>query len=124
MVRPKARCPLAGIALIGNQQRSKFAGFEKPLRLERRHAAGAGGGDRLAIAAVLHIAAGKEAGDRHTVFGDQHIVLRANITVVVQIDQAGEELSVGLVANAKKESVNGQRRLLAGLHILQPHAAD
>ena len=36
--------------------------FEVLLRFERGHAAGAGGGDGLAIAAVLHVAAGVDAG--------------------------------------------------------------
>ena len=35
--------------------------FQVLLHLESRHAAGAGCGDRLAIAPVLHVAAGKDA---------------------------------------------------------------
>ena len=39
-----------------------FAGLEVALRLDGGHAAGAGGGDRLAEMGVLHVSGGEDAG--------------------------------------------------------------
>ena len=44
--------------------RPEFLGGEELLGIERGHAAGAGGGDRLAVDFVHHVAAGEHAGDR------------------------------------------------------------
>ena len=43
--------------------------FEIFFDFERGHAAGTGGGDGLAVATVLHIAAGVDAGDLNAVDG-------------------------------------------------------
>ena len=40
-----------------------FMGGKKPLCFQRRHAAGARGGNRLAEYFILHVAGGKHAGD-------------------------------------------------------------
>ena len=48
--------------------------FEIFFHFERGHAAGAGGGDGLAVAAVLHIAAGKDAGKFNAVMGGEDVV--------------------------------------------------
>ena len=37
--------------------------LQKPLRVDRGHAAAAGGGDRLAVNVILDVAAGEDAGD-------------------------------------------------------------
>jgi len=37
--------------------------LQKPLGVDGRHAAGTGGGDRLAVDVILHVAAGKHARD-------------------------------------------------------------
>ena len=40
-----------------------FFALQKSLRIDRRHAAAAGGGDRLAVDVILHVAAGEDGGD-------------------------------------------------------------
>ena len=40
-----------------------FLILQKPLRIDRRHATTASSGDRLAVNVILHVAAGKDAGD-------------------------------------------------------------
>ncbi len=54
--------------------RSATTFFEILLYFERGHAAGAGGGDGLAVAAVLHVAAGKDAGDDGSVARSEDVV--------------------------------------------------
>src|ERR1035441_9879659 len=98
--------------------------IEELLRFERGHAAGAGGGDSWPIAAVLHIAAGKDARQRHAFLCDQDVSRRANIAVAVKIDLAGEDLRIGLMSDAKKKAADVERRDLAGGHIAQAQAAD
>ena len=82
--------------------------FEVLFDFEGGHAAGAGGGDGLAIAAVLHIAAGKDAGNRHAAIGGQDVVCGADVAVFVEIHLAGKHLGVGLVADAEEEAADGQ----------------
>ena len=55
---------IAGLS-IGNSSGGRLPAvfFEELFHFERGHAAGAGGGDSLAVAAVLDVAAGKDAGD-------------------------------------------------------------
>jgi hypothetical protein len=49
-----------------------FLTLQKPFRIDRRHATSAGRSDRLAVDVILHVAAGKHAGDvgLGTVVGD------------------------------------------------------
>src|ERR1700691_1204517 len=65
-VRKTGTAPLSRAPLRERGARFDLAAvlFEILLDLKGGHAAGAGGGDGLAIAAVLDVAAGKDAGDR------------------------------------------------------------
>src|SRR5215469_6065138 len=53
-----------------------FVFFQELFRVNRGHASGAGGGDRLTIAMVLHVARDKHAGD-----GSQAAVLGGEVAV-------------------------------------------
>ncbi len=48
--------------------------FQKPLRIDRRHAAAAGGGYRLTVDVVLHVLAGEDL---------QKVGLNANMRLVI-----------------------------------------
>ena len=93
--------------------------FEVFLDFECGHAAGSGGGDGLAVAAVLHVAAGKDAGD-----AGEDVVVGADVAVFVEVELAGEHPGVGLVADAEEESADRQDGYLAGDAVAQAHAFD
>ena len=50
---------------------SAAEGFEVLFHFEGGHAAGAGGGDGLAVAAVLDVSAGEDALELHALAGDK-----------------------------------------------------
>ena len=93
--------------------------FQKPFRFHGRGAAGAGGGDGLAIAAVLNVAAGEDAGD----VGEDEVA-GLQIAVLVHIELPDEHLRVGLVANAQEHGAGGEVPDLAGLEVAQLEAGD
>src|ERR1700722_2179279 len=72
--------------------------FQKFFGLEGRHASGTGRRDGLAVAAVLHIAAGVNA--MHL---GEDIVVRFEITVTVSVELPGKHLGVWVVADAEKQ---------------------
>src|SRR5262249_48782116 len=76
--------------------------LEELLHSERGHAAGACGRDRLAVAAVLYVAAGVHAVDDLAMARGEDIVLRADVAFVVEIDLAVEHLGVGDVTDAQE----------------------
>src|SRR5215472_4982861 len=88
--------------------------FQELFNLESGHAAGAGGGDSLAVAAVLNVAAGEDAGDagENTVFGFQ-------IAVLVGVELALEDLGVGDVSDAEEHGAGGHLPGFASFHVAQ-----
>ncbi len=93
--------------------------FEEFFGLEGGHAAGAGGGDGLSVAAVLDVAAGEDAGDT-----GQNVVLGLDVAVIVEVDLAVEHFGVGLVADAEEEAGDGKDGLFAGLDVADVEAGD
>ncbi len=63
--------------------------FQIFLHFQRGHAAGAGGGDGLAITAVLHVAAGEHAGHFR-----EDILVRNQVAIRVGFELASEDLRV------------------------------
>ena len=74
--------------------------LEEMLSIESGHAAGASRGDGLAVARVLDIAAGVDAGDTGGDAGS------GNVAVGMELELAGEEFGIGLVADGDKEAVD------------------
>jgi len=89
--------------------------FEEFLYFESGHASATRRGDGLAIAAILHIAAGINAMDASV-----HVVVRFEIPVGVSIELSGKYLRVGLVTDAEKQSAGGEVPDFPGLHVAQP----
>src|SRR5690349_11004578 len=65
--------------------------FEITLGLERGRAAGAGGGDRLTVHVVLHVAGRKHTGHRR----GGRVGLRDDVAAFVELELTGEQLRVG-----------------------------
>uniref|UniRef100_E6Q0D3 Uncharacterized protein n=1 Tax=mine drainage metagenome TaxID=410659 RepID=E6Q0D3_9ZZZZ len=93
--------------------------FEIFFDFERGHAACARGGDGLAIASVLHVAACKDAGDTR-----EHVVAGLDVAVLVEIDLAVKHFGVGFVADAEEETRNGQLAFFVGVGVAQGERAD
>ena len=93
--------------------------FQKFLGFDGGHAAGSGGSDGLAIAAVLHIAAGVDA-----VNFREDVVVSFEITVGVSVELPGEHLGIGLVADAEEQRAGREIPDFAGLYVAQLQAGD
>ena len=93
--------------------------FEVLFDFEGGHAAGAGGGDGLAVAAVLDVSAGVDAGELHALAGDEDVVLGLDVAVVVEVELAFEHLGVGLVADAEEDEADGKCPALVGLLVVR-----
>src|SRR2546422_1957401 len=93
--------------------------FEEALRFHRRHAAGAGRRDRLAIYAILHVARVKYARDI-----GPGAAFRQNVAVSVGFDLPLENGGVGDVSDGDEKSVHFLFPNRAGQQIAQPHGAD
>jgi hypothetical protein len=103
--------------------------FEVLLRLERRHAARSGRGNGLAVAAVLHVAAGKHAGNNAPLCVVKHVAGGLDVAVLVQIHLPGKHLRIRLVADAEEQAADGQLECSPSshpsaqpLHVLLFHA--
>src|SRR5207249_3179667 len=94
--------------------------LEEPLRVDRGHAARAGGGHRLAVARVLDVAAGEDAGD----VGLRRPWPGHDVAALVHLELAREELRVGLVADGDEEALGLERAALVGARVLDHHARD
>ena len=85
---------------------------EVALGVEGGHTARAGGRDGLAVRLVAGVAAPEDAlhigVGRPGARGD-------DVAFLVEVDLAGEDVGVGLVANGQEETGDGQDGLLAGL---------
>src|ERR1700677_2430129 len=98
--------------------------FEVLFYFEGGHAAGAGGGDGLAVAAVLDVSAGEDAGDDSAVDGGEDVVLGEDVAVVVEGEHALEGGGVGDVADAEEHGGDGEDVLVAGGFVAQAEALD
>ena len=83
--------------------------FEVLLDFEGGHAAGARGGDGLAVAAVLDVAAGEDAGNP-----GEDVVVGFDVAVLIEIELAGEHAGIGDVADAEKHAADAEVGLDAG----------
>src|SRR5581483_3606519 len=102
---------LGGLVLVGGQE---------TLSLQRRHAAHAGGGYRLAEHLVLHVAGGEHAGN----LGRGAVRSCDEIALIVERQLALEELGRGRVADGDEEAVTGDLLHLPGLHVADPDAGN
>jgi hypothetical protein len=98
--------------------------FEVFFYFEGGHAAGAGGGDGLAVAAVLDVSAGEDAGDDLAVEGREDVVFGKDVAVGVEVHHASEGGGVGNVADAEKHEADGQNVLFVGDEIFEAQAFD
>jgi len=98
--------------------------FEVLLYFEGGHAAGAGGGDGLAVAAVLDVSAGEDAGDDFAVLRGEDIVLCENVAVGVEVDHALKGLGIGDVANGEEHEFDGKDALVAGDAVFDAQAGN
>ena len=98
--------------------------FEVLFDFEGGHAAGASGGDGLAVAAVLDVSAGVNALKLHALAGDKDVVLALDVAVGVEVELALEHLGVGFVADAEEDEADGKRPALVGLLVVELEAAD
>src|SRR5205814_6715991 len=94
---------------IGNGQAVEIA-----LGVDRGHAARAGGGNRLTIDVVLHVACGK-----HPRTGRLRPVMRADVAGFVELDLAAEERGIRRVADRDEDAVERHVRDPGRLEI--PH---
>src|SRR5438094_8434844 len=87
----------------GGQRRARmpFLGGEEALRVERGHTTGAGGGDRLPIGVILHVAGGEDAGH----IGLGRAGLRDEIAGFVVVELVDEQLGVRVVADSDEDAV-------------------
>src|SRR5262245_9211160 len=89
------------------------------LGIERGHTARAGGGDRLAVDVILHVASRKHAGHARL-----RAVLRLDVAVGVQIDLPDEQRGVRCVPDGDEHAVERQFAQVSGLQISNDNAGD
>ncbi len=91
--------------------------FEVFFDLEGGHATGTGGGDGLAVAAILDVSAGVDAGDSLAEDGDEDVVFGLDVAIAVEVELAFEHAGVGDVADAEEHEGDGKGGALAGLAV-------
>ncbi len=97
-----------------------FLRGEEALRVEGRHAAGAGGGDGLPVDVILDVAGGEDTRDvRRGGAG-----LRDEVPVLVVIELVDEERCGRIVADRDEDAVGGHVPHLVGHRVAQAHALD
>ena len=97
--------------------------LEEFLHFQRGHAARACCRNGLAVAAVLHVAAGENARHHCTIARGEHVVGGAGCTAfAIEVHLAGKHLGVGLVADAEEQAADRQRVLHSGDHVAQAQA--
>jgi hypothetical protein len=98
--------------------------FEEFFHFEGGHATGTCGGDGLAVAAVLDVSAGEDAGDDFAVERGEDIVACEDVAVGVEIHHSFEGDGVGDVADAEEHEADGQHVLVAGDGVFEAQAFD
>src|SRR5881398_2562952 len=96
-----------------------FVLFQKLFGIDRGHAAGARGRDRLPIAMVLHI-----AGYEHARNGGKAAVLGEQVAVRIHFEFPLEDNGVRIVADGDEYAVERNLASFPGLLIAQAHAFD
>src|SRR5689334_20995868 len=89
-------------------------GFEITLGFHGGHAARAGGGDGLAVSAILHVAGMEHAGNVGA-----RAAFRDDVAFRIGFDLAPENLGVGNVPDGHEEAVYGFLPNFTGLHIAE-----
>ena len=87
-----------------------------PLGVEGAHAAGPGGGDRLAVGAVDDVADGEDAGE----VGPGRAALGEDVAVLVGVDLAGDDLRFRDVPDRDERPFGREVLDLVGLGVAQP----
>jgi len=105
-------------------QRLPAVFFEVLFYFEGGHAAGASGGDGLAVAAVLDVSAGEDAGDDLSVEGREDVAAGEDVAVGVEVEHALEGFGVGGVADAEEHEADGKNVLFAGGEVFEAQALD
>src|SRR5271169_173644 len=93
--------------------------FQELFRVQSGHTTGAGGGDGLAIAMVLHI-----TGDEHAWDGGQGAVFGDEVAVGVHLQLALEHGRIGIVAYGDEYTVHRDFACFFRLQISQARALD
>src|ERR1700691_732672 len=104
----------------GAAPRRRLLRGEELLGLQRRHAAHAGGGHRLAQDLVLDVAGGEHAGN----VGGGRIRLSDEIALFIHLQLALEQAGDRIVADGDEHAVATQRARLAAADIHDPRAGD
>src|SRR6185369_8991450 len=84
--------------------------------VERGHAAGAGGGDRLAVDVILDVAAGEDARDVGL-----RAVVRDDVTVAIELELTLEQRRVRRVPDGDEYAGHWNLGPLAGLAVADDH---
>ena len=98
--------------------------FEVLFDLESGHAARAGGGDGLAVAAVLDVSAGEDAGEDFAVEGGEDVVAGEDVALGVEVEHAAEGFGVGDVADGEEHEGDGEDVCFVGDLVLDAEALD
>lgn len=98
--------------------------FEVLFDLEGGHAARSGCGDGLAVAAVLDVSAGEDAGDDFAIEGGEDVVAGEDVTLGVEVDHAPEGFGVGDVADGEEHEGDGQDVCFAGDLVFDAETLD
>src|SRR6266478_4417247 len=94
-----------------------FVLFQKLFGIQGGHAAGTRGGDRLAVAMVLHVAGNEYTGNR-----GQAAVLGEQVAVGIHFEFSLENNGVRIVADGNEYAVERNLARFLGLLIAQTHA--
>src|SRR5437016_14392933 len=96
-----------------------FVLFQKLFGIDRGHAAGARGRDRLPIAMVLHI-----AGYEHARNGGKAAVLGEKVAVRIQLEFPTEDIGITIVATLDECAVQRNLTTCPGLITAHAYALD
>src|SRR5438132_11915521 len=91
--------------------------FQVALAVHRSHAAGAGGGDGLAIDMILHVAAGERTGD-----AGLRAVVCEDVALFVECELAGKQFRVGRMADRDEDAAAAILPDRADDEVPSPHA--
>ena len=93
--------------------------FQVFFGFEGGHASRSRGGDGLAVAAVLNVSAGVDAGD-----AGEDVVVGLDVAVLVEVELAGEHGGVGDVSDAEEEAAEVEVGFDAGGGVENANAGD
>ena len=81
--------------------------FQVFFRFESRHAAAASSGNGLSVPTILHVAACEDAGH-----AGEDVIMRTDVSVVVEFNLTGEHFRVGHVSNPEEHGADRKNRTL------------